>query len=511
MARSSADRLGPLTEAELADGFARLAARQWRVREAKPFARRIASIPSIAAPFLVDRLIKGDRHEREIATHLLGHLQGPRVIAPLRGIVTSQSSPDDVRAAAAAVLHRLDTGNAAPAIRDPERLLADIWETVLQRAHTEESFCEQFIASLEEDEPEARAEMIAELGSTRDARALALLLPLLYSKRAPTVSAAVEAIEALGSPEAARVLEERSKADPTPRIRIRARAAYGRVLMRANPLWAEDRPPVRPEATRLPIDRACVSLIDQNGDQAIIVSRRRADGHLKVFTALVSDVDGIKQCFGVDMMNDTELGEIVDEIVRQGLAPVEVGIGHCSVTLNAALDVTLGQRRRPPIELLVWRTLLEMTDEAATALPETDTSDEVFAELMPQTGALLATPEFRQWYFGAGLVWPYVDEWSQATLEQQRGDEGQRTLAQLVDLACRDLIDADERDRLISRLERQAALLQRMGKIDASRLAAVAARGLDVVECIPLEMHPFVRAMVLSSFLNAGLRPPVRG
>ena len=83
----------PLTEEEMADGFARLAARLWRVKEAQPFARKIKAAPAIAAPFLVERLADGCDRDREIATALQGQLQGLACFGCSPHLVQGQSQP----------------------------------------------------------------------------------------------------------------------------------------------------------------------------------------------------------------------------------------------------------------------------------------------------------------------------------------------------------------------------------------------------------------------------------
>ncbi len=125
---------------------------------------------------------------------------------------------------------------------------------------------------------------------------------------------------------------------------------------------------------------------------------------------------------------------------------------------------------------------------------------------LPKTDALLGAPEFQQWTFDAELVWPYVDEWSCTPMDKQTGKPGEETLDQLVKLAIHDLFNTDKRKLMSNRLRRQAWLLDKAGKSEIGRLARAAALGLDPERGVPLDVHPFVRGMVLSSFYWAGLR-----
>jgi hypothetical protein len=501
----------PLTEQDLADGFLRLVANEWRTRDAQPFARRVRSAPSVAAPFLVRRLVEGGDREREVATGLLGLLEGPRVISPLQEVLRNQTVSVVSRAAAASVLETLGYPPAQPIdLVDPISLLVETWDSVFRNARAEPSFVEQFVGCLEDDDAPTRGEIIHTLAEPRDARALPLLLPLLYSKRGTTITHAIEAIESIGDGGTIAVLQEIAKGDPHQRVRQRARAAYGRLMMRTGADEFRGPPPSISSASEgLPVHRTAVSLIDRLGDQAVFVSRRRHDGLLKVITVLTSDTKGIKDSYGVDMMREEEFDQIVAETSRHGLPPVEVDLTYCREVVSEARRLNIETRRRPPMDLQIWRGLL---DDPPNSQPRQlglrlDDEHDLSASIA-ETGRLLTTPEFRQWYFDAQLVWPFVDEWYSGSIHQQNGETGQQVLDQLVEAAITDLFDNDHRVLLSRRLSRQAHLLERLGKGELSFLATAAAQGLDPHRGIPLSVHPFVRAMVLSSFFNAGLRPP---
>jgi hypothetical protein len=259
----------------------------------------------------------------------------------------------------------------------------------------------------------------------------------------------------------------------------------------------------------LPIHRTAVSLIDRLGDQAVFVSRRRPDGLLKVITVLTSATDDIKSSYGVEMMREDELDEIMAETSRHGLPPVEVDLAYCREVVDQARLLNTEVRRRPPVDFEIWRCLLD--DPPASPPRQMDLWQDDERDLsasIAETARLLTTPEFRQWYFDPQMVWPYIDEWYSGSIDQQNGETGQRVLDQLVEVAAADLFDNSHRILLSQRLSRQEYLLDRLGKDASSLLALAAAQGLDPHRGIPLGVHPFVRAMVLSSFFNAGLRPP---
>ena len=504
-----------LTEEELAEGFVRLSSHEWRAGEAQPFLRRVKAVPSISAPFLVEHLIHGGSTQQETATTLLRLLAGPRVIVPLRDVLRDGSASDEARVAAAVVLEGLgeevNAGALAADLKNPEGLFRSVWEAAIGGARSNEAFLENLLHAIQEGSAPAREEMIRSLAEPGDPRALCILRPLLYGRRVGTIVAAIEAIEALDVREALPSLNDLCEGDPSPQVRQRARVAYGRLVMRSNTLFggrAEPQPFQLPLEETLPLHRCWATLIDGRGDQAVMVSRRRPDGLLKAISVQIHDTQGIKGCLGAEMMRDEELAEIEGELRARGLTPVDVDLDDCWGTVEEARRRNLQERRRLPIEYEVWKGLLDgapgrrpMSWQASNGEDE----QELLA-LLPQTDSLLAAPEFQRWLFDPGLVAPYVDEWSHAPVKQHTTQDGRETLDLLVGLAASDLIDEDYRKVLSARLRRQSWLLAKLGKQEPSRLAAAAAVGLDPLTGVPLQVHPFVKAMVLCSFVNAGLR-----
>ena len=510
-----------LTAEELVEGFAPLVSAEWRLADAGSFLRRLKAAPSVSAPYLVHHLVQGGSKEREAATALLRLLAGPRVIVPLRDVMRSRSAPDEARVAAAMVLEGLgepvNPDSLARELKDPRGLFDSIWETVVGRARTEEAFLEGILRSIQEGPAAEREEFIRSLAEPRDPRGLFLLRPLLYAKRAGTILAAIDAVEAIGGTRALSSLKEVSASDPSDKVRRRAREAYGRLFMRTQSFFPDpdDSLLFRRTTEPLPTHRVWATLVDGEGHQAVFVARRRPDGMLKVVSILISDVEGLKGCLGVDALKDEEMAEIDKALLGEGLAPAEVTLAEARAIVAEARALAMGQSRRLPVEYEIWKGLLQDpsggSEDPSTAalsgwadMPASD--DQAMLVLLPRTGGLASAPEFRHWVLEPGLVWPYVDEWSFALGAMSSAKVERETLDQLVDLAAHDLIDHDKRTTLTRRLLRQAWLLERAGKADAARLARSAAVGLDPVRGVPLKVQPFVRGMVLNSFFNAGLR-----
>ena len=174
------------------------------------------------------------------------------------------------------------------------------------------------------------------------------------------ILAAIEALEALASPLSVGRLQESADGDPNVKVRRRARAAYGRIIMQSS-MFRSRRPALRATAssTRLPWEHVSVSLLDRYGDQAITIARRRADDYLKVVTVLTNQETGVKSCTGVDMMTRDELDEILAALESQGLNSVEVEPAFAGDLIAQARRRSVAKRRRLPAGLEIWREVLE--------------------------------------------------------------------------------------------------------------------------------------------------------
>ena len=504
-----------LTERELEDGFLKLVANEWRVSDTKPFLRRLTAVPSVSAPYLVNALAHGGPRERETATSLLRLLAGPRVIVPLRDVLRDRGLSDEARVSAAMVLEGLgepvDIGSLTAELNDAKGLFDSVWAAVIEGSQ-DESFLESLLQSIESGPATERDGLIRSLAEPGDTRSLQLLQPLLHSKRVGAIIAAIDAIDLLGGASALPALQEVAEGDPSAKVRQRARVAYGRLHMRSQSFFPD---PVPTSLVRSPVPhprplyRSWVTLVDVRGQQAVMVACRRADGKLKVMTTMFSDTEGIRDCIGVDAMRDDELAGIEAELVSQGLHPVDVDPGLCRTFLDEARKTNVRERKRIPMSYVIWDGVLESPKVCWKVAPWEDTAkqdDIALLDLLPQTDSLLAHNEFRQWVFNRDIVWPFVDEWAYTQAPGRNDCIEQETLDQLITLAAADIIDEEMRRKLSGRLRRQAWLLERLGKLDIARLSWSAAMGLDPIGGVPLEVHPFVRAMVLSSFYAAGLR-----
>ena len=498
-----------ISEIELARGLEKIAAGEWRYAESKRFARRVRASAGVAAPYLTERIKGGGELERERAAELLAQIEGPRTIAPLWEILRDDSLSATVRGAAGAILDAMGETSALHAADglDHDSLIPDALETIFRRADDDEGFRERFLYDLESDDAAGRRLVLLTLAEPQDERALPLILPLLSSARVSAILAAIEALETLASPLAVGRLQESADGDPNVKVRRRARAAYGRIIMQS-PVFHPQRAALRGAAssTRLPWEHVSVSLLDRYGDQAITIARRRADDYLKVVTVLTNQETGVKSCTGVDMMTRDELDEVLAALEAQGLTCVEVEPAFAGALVAQARRRSVSNRSRLPAGLEIWREVIDAPaqPEQVRMLGPVDEG----VDRLTETGALLATPEFRQWFFEPESVWAYVNEWQSGTMPQRSGLDGGRTLDALISMAARDLVDDDFAAMLRRRLERQSDMLLRAGKHDLAQLARAAAAGLDPERGLPPDEHPFIRAMVLSSFFNAGLRLP---
>ena len=367
---------------------------------------------------------------------------------------------------------------------------------------------------------EERVEMIEALGHVGDPRMLRLLLPLLYARENTTIMAAIDALGILGAPEAVPALTEISQISSRPEVKSRARTVYGKLAMTAVSATTQSRGQRHVHPQNLPLFKAMVCTIDGDGAQSILVGRKCPNGRLKAVCILFNDHQGIKDCFGGDMLTKAEWNSIVSGMEKEGMSWVDIGVPQCRRLLTEARAINKRVRRKPPLELEIWSTLLQDGPEAARLWKEEEevaVCDERILEpdLFRRTDELLGLPEFGSWGFDPGDIDPSALMAFEA-VRQSRATKPKK--AESLDLVIADtlkrLVKPRWRTLLEMRLRRQASLLKKLGRAEHSRLALAAATALGRESSIPVVEQPFLRGMLirslveLSSTLRGYVEPP---
>src|SRR6266571_3326016 len=188
-------------------------------------------------------------------------------------------------------------------LNDPETAMHQMQARLLELVGQSELGAESVLEDVTSMPVERRLGFVNWLGQSGDARAVYLLIPLMEHQPAKVATAAIDALEQLGTAAARQTIPALNYliANSTNRqLKQQARTVLGRLTMQSAP-GVEDAAMTRAQQ-QLPLYQARVSFIDGTGSQMIMISWQRPDGLLKGVNVLYQDHWGIKDCYGTDSM-----------------------------------------------------------------------------------------------------------------------------------------------------------------------------------------------------------------
>ncbi|MBI4332443.1 MAG: hypothetical protein HY673_14315 [Chloroflexi bacterium] len=473
-------------------------------RDDKGLINRLASGKDVAVPILLDHLRHGNTARQALASELLPMIGGETVKQPLWELARDPTTPVKTKVIVLGALGEMgeNVQDEIPNIIDPTRPGEEVIDELFAVAGDDETLLQGTIRSLEEMPAAQKTEFIRMMGMTGSQKALRLLLPLLYARG--TAAAAIEALEILGSPEAVPALNTLSQVSPRAEIRAKARTACSKLAMTA--VSSVARTPAEQPAQTLPLHKAMVTTIDGDGGQDIMVTRKRADGTLKLVSVVFNDHEGIKDCLGDDMLPVKDWNRILSEF--DAVSWVNIELPQCRAILEEAISLNKKNHRNLPMELEVWGPLLQDGPEAARLWKDEvaiNISNELVLDprLVRDAGDLLELKEFSSWGFDDRHI-DLSDLVAVNTVRDSRLSRAEQMAR--YDLIVRSTISKVAKPRLMDllerRLRRQAWLLERMGRREHSRLALAAASSLNKKSGIPFVDNHFLKELVSKSFID---------
>jgi hypothetical protein len=470
------------------------------------------------------------------ALMILSELATDFDLEELEEFVTDPTVLDVTKLALTPILKKLGSamtdGDILEYLDDPVSALQEMQTRLLEVVSQSEMGIESILEDVVAMAVEQRLGIISWLGSSRDPRAVRLLIPLLDNQPSKIVTAVIDSLEQLG-PAAAQqsipALNSIITSSSNRTIKQHARTALGRLTMQSVPgteasVLAEARLP------QLPPYEARTSSIDSTGMQLIMLSWQRPDGLLKCVNVLYQDQWGIKDCYGVDGMNKERWDTTVNNLGERGLGSFLVSFEYARALLAEARTLNKRARHTLPIAYSVWRSFLEgeispkkKGASTLTLLAPRPLDDDTLT-LAQHGDELYQMPEFTSWFYEPlTRIAPYMSRyWDTNVFEAPRLGKGnhKRTgrkgrlsrneanilLEALVTEALDELVD--DRWRLLyeTRLRRQAALFRFADREqDAAFVGAVAAV-LHPNSQIAVQDQAFLRAMMRVSIEEFPLR-----
>jgi hypothetical protein len=417
-------------------------------------------------------------------------------------------------------------------LKDPEAAMLQMQARLLDLVGQSELGAESVLEDVTLMPVERRLGFVNWLGHSRDARAAYLLVPLMEHQPAKVATAAIDALEQLGTAAAHQTIPALNYliANSTNRqLKQQARAALGRLTMQSAP-GVEDAAMIRAQQ-QLPLYQARVSFVDGTGSQMIMISWQRPDGLLKGVNVLYQDQWGIKDCYGTDGMEIERWSELVSDVEEQGFINFQVSLEYCRALIADARALNKRTRRKLPIAYSIWRPYLaeDITSrEDTTALPTMLAArpfNPDLANVARHGDQIYQMSEFESWLFEPLVdILPYINRYwliynvfdmlstgtSQSGRGRRKGQKSQKpqrpNLDALVSEALEALIDEDWRTLYEARLRRQGALFQFAGRDDDAALVSAVASALHPDSGLSVHEQPFLQTMMRLSIEGGPMR-----
>src|SRR5215472_13613181 len=417
-------------------------------------------------------------------------------------------------------------------LNDPDAAMRQMQARLLELVGQSELGAESVLEDVTSMPVERRLGFVNWLGQSRDTRAAYLLIPLMEHQPAKVATAAINALEQLGTAAAQQTIPALNYliTNSTNRqLKQQARAALGRLTMQSAP-GVGDAAMIRTQH-QLPLYQARVSFVDGTGSQMVMISWHRPDGLLKGVNVLYQDQWGIKDCYGTDEMQVERWSDLVKEVEEHGFINFQVSLDYCRALIAEARAVNKRTRRKLPIAYSIWRpylgeteTLKKHANSISTTLEPRPFNPDL--ALMAQRGdQLYKMPEFESWLFEPLVdLLPYINRYwviqnvfdmftigaaqpGRRRKKSQKFPKSQQPdLQVLVSEALDTLIDDDWRMLYETRLRRQGALFLFARRPDDAALVSAVASALHPTSGLSVQEQPFLRAMMGTSIETGPMR-----
>lgn len=496
---------GILSDAEIEVLLQRFISGKMRMDEGEQAIEHFRASKEHVLPRLLQMIRDPEESIHTIAAELLVALEDRSVVRPLLELFDDPTLDDWCRLSIFGVLQRFEVPVDLEALyrrlRDPEAIARRAQETLLD-SFTRASELTQFLNIMMKHVPPGdRPEMIYRLVETEDPRVLFPLRAALHMSDEAVVLAAIEGLSTLRAVVAIPWLEKLAQYGPTKMIRQEASKAAGHLTMRASVPGADvirEMPPLAD--AQWPLHSCWLTTIDGAGGQIAFVARERPDGYLIIVDMMFTDHEGLKDCFGADMIDPKEFEEMLDELTGEGIVAVEVRLERCREAVERAYEQALALGRRLPLEYFAWEGMLVGEDpRSVEEWPVEEVDITAHPELLADSIELLTLEEMESWFFNPEEIQTFAER--HRRLLWRPHISGPRML-QVLRQGVESVMDEGRRALLRDRLRRQAWLLAQIyTEKEVWQWAMAASAGLEEGG-LPSAQHPLLLGMMAASLDN---------
>jgi hypothetical protein len=346
------------------------------------------------------------------------------------------------------------------------------------------------------------------LEETFRAEPSSMLLPQLMDQAIPvSLSAVVEALSTMATPEAATLLTQVAATTNAKEVQKAARRALYRLKTMGvdtdSVRVGEPRKSVL-EVPKLPIVIALASQIDFAGNRALYLARRRPFSGLMLVSLIINDQRGVLDCNAFPVTKK-ELTRIVGDIQADDrLTHVELPPTYAQQLVEESYRRNLSTGTPVPQDFQGLHDLIGMPDTPWEQGPiyHLINPEEIRGQpaWLSLPGQLLDVKEFQGWHVPPEAVQQYREEVRRTAespiivspaLQQERLEALQKRV-------LREMFDPDTCARYRTRLEEMAYLLWQTKRPDEAKRAFASALALQGEGVDPAE-HPFLRALFTRS------------
>jgi hypothetical protein len=466
-----------------------------------------------------------DRTAQTAAVQILSELATDFDLEELEDFVADPTVSDLAKLTLVPVLNELGSEMADEGIidylNDPEAAMLQMQMHLLDLMGQSELGVEAVLEDVLTMPMDRRFGFINWLGNSQDPRAEKLLLPLLENQSSKIVTATIDALEQLGPVTANQsipALNYLLKNTSNRQLKQHARAALGRLTMYLTPGQEAvlDEQSLQKQGL---LHEARVSFIDGSGTQMVMIAWRRSDGLLKGVNVLYQDTWGIKDCYGTDEMEAASWSELVESMEEQGFGSYKVTLNYCRALIADAHGMNKRTRRKLPVAYAIWRPLIEgneyssKNDFTAKIMLDPLVFTPDLVPLVKRGNELLDLPEFETWTFEPfESIKPYVNSYIEASdsVNSPRARKRRKVLKADPETVVSDVLEkvVDDQWRLLysSRLRRQGALFQYIGREEDAQLVSAVCAALHPDSGLAPNEQSFLRAFMHRSLSNGLLR-----
>jgi HEAT repeats len=474
---------------------------------------------------VLNLLRTNDNTAHSAAAMILSELATDFDLEELEDFVADPTVGDLAKLTLAQVLNELGSEMAGEGIidylNDPEAAMLQMQMRLLDLMGQSELGVESVLEDVLTMPMDRRLGFINWLGGSQDPRAARLLLPLLENQSSKVVTATIDAIEQLGTVAAKQAIPALNYLltnSSNRQLKQHARAALGRLTMYLTP-GQEETAMEQLLQKQESLHEARVSFIDGSGAQMVMLAWKYSDGLLKSVNVFNQDTWGIKDCYGTDEMEAESWSELVESMEGEGFGSYQVSFDYCRALIADARAMNKRTRHKLPVAYAIWRPAIEGNEPSSKngstvkiMLDPCVFTPEI-SPLAKRGDELLNIKEFESWTFEPfENIRAYVNSYIEAsnTVNSSRTRKRRAGLQASQETIVSDVLEkvVDDKWRLLyeSRLRRQGALFQYVGRNEDALLVSAVAAALHPDSSLALSEQPFLRAFMHRSLSNGLLR-----